>query len=368
MLRSFTEPNHSTKRQNLSFFADIDYRWAKPTRYACLVASANRYAVSSRLPPDCIVLVSGGRVFRVPVTPRALSSGGGASGVCAFGLHQNRVAANRRWGASDAGLARSRIRHPALLLFGTQYWPVLLVANFAGILQEGIPWLPSVGAAVAAIGRAMVGVWIFSAVAKLKSRFGHFVDLAGVVLAALLAPVVSTTLGTVTFLLTNAFPLGDHWQDVAGRYWVSDFLGIVTTMPVLLALVRALAERDRKREQRFPFLSAGLFAVAVVLGCYAVFFRPEAARLLFSVFLFIFVAAAWLGPLSARITALAISAAAVWATHLGLGTFASGTLSENLQNLDLFLVAVSLTGVALGAFRSSGSGAPGRRSCCADGF
>ena len=47
--------------------------------------------------------------------------------------------------------------------------------------------------------------------------------------------------------------------------------------------------------------------------------------------------------------------AAIWATHLGLGTFTAGTLFENLQNLDLFLVAVSLTGVALGAFRASGS-------------
>jgi signal transduction histidine kinase len=77
--------------------------------------------------------------------------------------------------------------------------------------------------------------------------------------------------------------------------------------------------------------------------------------LLFAVFLFIFVAAAWIGPLAARMTSLAISAAAIWATHLGLGTFTGGTLSENLQNLDLFLVAVSLTGVALGAFRASGS-------------
>jgi signal transduction histidine kinase/CheY-like chemotaxis protein len=242
----------------------------------------------------------------------------------------------------------------ALLLFGTRFWPVLLAANFAGILQEGIPWLPSMGAAVAAIGRAMVGVWIFAAVARLKSRFGHFVDLAAVVLASLLAPVVSTTLGTAAFLLTNVFPPGEHWQEVASRYWVADSLGIVTTMPVLLALARALTDRDGKR-RHFSLLWTSLFAVGVALGCYAVFFRPEAARLLFSVFLFIFLAVAWFGPLAARVTALAISAAAIWATHLGLGTFTAGNLSENLQNLDLFLVAVSLTGVALGAFRASGS-------------
>ena len=73
----------------------------------------------------------------------------------------------------------------ALLLFGTRYWPVLLAANFVGILQEGIPWLPSSGAAIAAIGRALVGVWIFSALARLKTWVGHFFDLAAVALASL---------------------------------------------------------------------------------------------------------------------------------------------------------------------------------------
>jgi signal transduction histidine kinase/CheY-like chemotaxis protein len=242
----------------------------------------------------------------------------------------------------------------ALLLFGTRYWPVLLAANFLGILEQGIPWIPSAGAAVAAIGRAMVGVWTFAAVARLKSWFGHFCDLAGVVLASLIAPLVSTSIGTVTFLLAHVFPAGDRWQDVAGRYWVSDSLGIFTTLPVLLAVARALSDRDHKRPSA-PVVLMALFSAAVAFGCYAVFFRPEAARLLFSVFLFIFIAAAWFGPLAARVTALAISAAAIWATHLGLGTFTAGTLSENLQNLDLFLIAVSLTGVALGAFRASGS-------------
>ncbi len=242
----------------------------------------------------------------------------------------------------------------ALLLFGTRYWPVLLVANFAGILQEGIPWLPSSGAAVAAIGRALVGVWIFSAVARVKSWVGHFFDLAAVVLVSLIAPVVSTVLGTLAFEGTNVFPAGEHWTDVAGRYWVSDSLGIVTAMPVLLALARAFTDRDSKL-RRVPMVFTTLFVAGTALACYAVFFRPEASHLLFSVFLFIFIAAAWLGPLAARITALAISGAAIWATHLGYGTFTAGTLFENLQNLDLFLVAVSLTGVALGAFRASGS-------------
>ena len=240
----------------------------------------------------------------------------------------------------------------ALLLFGTRYWPVFLVANFLGILQVGFPWLPAIGAALAGLGRAMTGVWICAAVSKLKSWFGHFLDLAAVVLASLIAPIISTALGTLTFSLAHVFPRGENWQDVAGRYWACDSLGIVTTMPVLLAIARALADRDWK-QRRVPIVLTTVFAAGV--ACYAVIFRPDAARLLIWVFLFIFMAAAWIGPLTARITALAISAAAIWVTHLGLGTFTAGTRFENLQNLDLFLIAVSLSGVALGAFQASGS-------------
>ena len=242
----------------------------------------------------------------------------------------------------------------ALLLFGTRYWPVLLVANFLGILQQGIPWAPSVGAAIAAIGRALTGVAVFKPVSRMKAFVGHFEDLVAVVSAGILAPVVSTTLGTLSFLAAGVFPPSEHWIDVASRYWVSDSLGILTVMPLLLAIARAFADREWKT-RRPPVFQTVAFTACVAAASYFVFFLPEASHLLFSVFLFIFIGTAWLGPLGGRLTALVISGAAIWATHLGVGAFTGGTLFENLQNLDLFLAAVSLTGVALGAFRASGS-------------
>jgi len=242
----------------------------------------------------------------------------------------------------------------ALLLFGTRYWPVLLAANFLGIAQQGIPWLPSAGAAAVATVRALAGVALFTSVSRMKAIVGHFEDLVAIASAGLLAPFVSATLGTLNFWVANVFPPGEHWADVASRYWVSDSLGILTVMPLLLAVARTLADRNRQAQQQ-PLMRIISFSGCVAAASYFVFFRPEASHLLFSVFLFIFIAAAWLGPLAARLTALVISGAAIWATHLGVGAFTGGTLFENLQNLDLFLAAVALTGVALGAFRASGS-------------
>ena len=141
---------------------------------------------------------------------------------------------------------------------------------------------------------------------------------------------------------------------VWNRWWIGDALGVLILTPVLLGLGKCAAGLapfcDRK-----VIAKTSCWPAVVAAGCYFVFFRPEASSLLFSVFLLILFSAAWAGPPAARVTALVIASAAVWATHIGVGAFAGGTVRENLQNLNLFLAAVSLTGLAVGAFRTSGS-------------
>ena len=147
---------------------------------------------------------------------------------------------------------------------------------------------------------------------------------------------------------------GSQWSVFSSRWWIGDALGMLIMTPVLLGLGKCAGGVapfcDRK-----VIAKTVLLAAAVAAGCYFVFFRPETSYLLFSVFLLILFSAAWAGPPAARVSALVIASAAVWATHIGVGAFAGGTVRENLQNLNLFLAAVSLTGLAVGAFRTSGS-------------
>ena len=131
-------------------------------------------------------------------------------------------------------------------------------------------------------------------------------------------------------------------------------MGILLLTPVLLVIGKCGAGLGPACERKV-IARITLLAAIVGVGCYFLFFRPEASPLLFSVFLLILFSAAWVGPPAARVTALVIVSIAIWATHVGVGAFAGGTVRENLQNLDLFLAAVSLTGLAVGAFRSSGS-------------
>jgi len=240
-----------------------------------------------------------------------------------------------------------------VLLFGFRYWPVLLAAYFGTSLWRHTPWLPSCGVALASLLRTVIAVWLVRWISGMKNVLGHFEDLAGIAAAGAVAPGLAAAFGTVCLVLGGRFP-ASQWQAVFGRWWIADALGILTVTPVLIVGARFVIGRH-KRHGRWFAVQVPVYMACVSAACYFIFFRPDTSYLLFSGFLLILVAATWLGPTAARVTALVIASAAIWATHMGVGAFAGGTLRDNLQNLDLFLIAVSLTGMALGAFRLIGS-------------
>ena len=250
------------------------------------------------------------------------------------------------WTAAALGLI-------SLLLFGTRYWPVLFLAYFTGGIQVHLPWLTCAGVALGGVARTFAGVWIFRRLARFKKQLEPFDDLVTVALVGFAAPLFSSVIGTASEVLSGAIPL-DHWAVAASNWWIGDTVGMLNAIPLLLVVTRFLS---RPGPHWNTSLAIQFVALTLVVGtaCYLVFFRPEASGLLFSVFFLILMAAVWLGPAGARLAALLIAAAAVGATRLGIGAFAAGTLSENLQNLVLFLVAVSLAGMAVGAFQTSGN-------------
>jgi signal transduction histidine kinase len=250
------------------------------------------------------------------------------------------------WTAAPLGLV-------SLLLFGTRYWPVLFLAYLTGGLQRHLPWLPCAGVALAGVMRTFAGVWIFRLFTKFKMHLGPFDDLAAMVAAGFASPLFSSGIGTASQMWGGLVP-PDRWAAAVGTWWIGDTLGILTAGPLLLEIARLVSSPGARWNASLTLQTLALTFV-VAGGCYVVFFQPEASHLLFSVFFLILIAAAWLGPLGSRLAAFVIAASAIWATRLGIGAFAGGTLSENLQNLELFLVAVSLTGMAVGAFRISGN-------------
>ena len=239
------------------------------------------------------------------------------------------------------------------MVFGPRFWPVLFAAYVVTISGRSVAWAPALGMASANTLRPLIGVWLFRAISKKCKSLGHFEEAAAIAVTALFSPLVPATVGTAILILGHTFP-ASQWGLVSSRWWIGDALGVLILTPVLLGLGKCAAGLAPICA-RIVVAKTALLTVAGSAVCYFVFFRPEASSLLFAVFLLILISAAWAGPPAARVSALVIASAAVWATHNGVGAFAGGTVHENLQNLNLFLAAVSLTGLAVGAFRSSGS-------------
>lgn len=241
----------------------------------------------------------------------------------------------------------------ALLAFGPRFWPVLLLGYFLTTSGRSVAWAPALGLAFADTLRALGCVLLFTPISKQRKLLGHFSEVTAIAASALLPPLAGAVIGTALLILGGTFP-ANQWGIVFNRWWIGDGLGILILTPVLLGLGKGIAGLSPFRGQRL--LGKTLVVIGpVAAACYFIFFRPENSYLLFSVFLLILASAAWAGPPAARVSAMIIACAAVWATHAGVGVFAGDTVRENLQNLDLFLLAVSLTGLAVGAFRSTGS-------------
>ena len=240
-----------------------------------------------------------------------------------------------------------------LLVFGTRFWPVLLAAYFITDSGRSLAWAPALGMALSNLLRVLTSVWLFRAISNTRKFLGHLDEVAAIAGTALLSPLASAGVGTALLILAGRFP-ASQWALVFSRWWVGDALGILIVAPALLGLAKCVAGLEPLCSRAIA-LKTIVFTAFVGAGCYFVFFRPDTSSLLFSVFVLILLAAGWLGPQAARATSLVIAASAVWATHVGVGVFAGDTVRENLQNLNLFLTAVSLTGLAFGAFKTSGS-------------
>ncbi|MBV8728684.1 MAG: MASE1 domain-containing protein, partial [Acidobacteriia bacterium] len=240
----------------------------------------------------------------------------------------------------------------ALLLFGLRYWPVVFMTSCLTLMAGGLPWFLAIGISTATLLRALTGVWLAKRVLGHRT-FGHFDELVAVVLAGPVASVLSASLGTLSFTLAGVW-LRQDWATNWSRGWLEDSLGVLTTAPMLLAAAQFLAH-DKLRISARQAVRTALLIACVGSATYVIVFRPEASSLLFFVFGLMLAAAALCGPFAARLAALVITIVIITATHLGVGPFRGTSLHEYLMNLDLFLAATSLTGMALGAFRKSGS-------------
>jgi PAS domain S-box-containing protein len=242
-----------------------------------------------------------------------------------------------------AGLALA-----VLLLFGTRWWPGIVVGVIAANLIRGVS-LPT--SAAISIGNTLAA--LFGAV--VLRRFGfctsiHRVRDALLLIAAgaLAAPVFSATIGVLTIYYLTGAPAG-YLPTLWVNWWSGDAIAILLITPLLLAWVQG----TRPDLSRTRLLEIALLGIGLLLGGAAL--REVPAGYEYAVFALVSWAAIRFGNRGGGLATVIVAALVSWHTMHGDGPFAGGD-SEGYWRLQLFLAllaagALVLTAMAAGQAR-----------------
>jgi integral membrane sensor domain MASE1 len=236
----------------------------------------------------------------------------------------------------------------AMLLFGTELWPAILVGAFAVNLTTSGDLPSSVGIAVgntleAVIATGLVGRW-----AGGRTVFERPQDVPRFAFLAAVATAVSATIGVTSLGLTGLA----RWSDF-GPIWLTWWLGdasgalLITPVIVLWATTGWSLPGERRGE-------AALLALAAVATALFVFggqqqLSSQHLPVAFLTFPVLVWAAFRFGPREAATVALIIGAIAVWGTLNGFGPYAIAEPNESLLLLQGFMAVAAVTSLALAA-------------------
>jgi len=123
----------------------------------------------------------------------------------------------------------------SLLIFSRRVWPGIFVGALAANLMTAIPVLSSFGIATGNTFEALVAYWLLQRSPRWKGSFESVGDvLMFVVYAAVLAPLVSATIGS----LSVCFGDPRAWSNFTSlwlTWWMGDGFGALIVSPFLLA-------------------------------------------------------------------------------------------------------------------------------------
>ena len=123
----------------------------------------------------------------------------------------------------------------SLLIFGHRVWPGIFVGALAANLLTNIPVASSIGIATGNTLEGLVAYWLFRRTPRWSKSFESVSDvMTFVVYAAVLAPLVSATIGS----LSLCFGEPSEWSRFTSlwlTWWVGDGFGALIVSPLLLS-------------------------------------------------------------------------------------------------------------------------------------
>ncbi len=243
----------------------------------------------------------------------------------------------------------SGIALAALLLLGIRLWPAITIAAILVNLYSGLPLATAVGIAsgntlAAVTGVLLVQRLIGARINPLNSMTGLLALAGG---GALLASVVSATVGTSSLVITGAAAMsgfGSIWL----TWWLGDSAGVLVFTPLLLTWCRHCPVRwhPARLAEGLLLLVTLVVTVQLVFGGWFSFASKHYPLSFIPISVLLWSALRF-GRHGATAGTALTAVFAIWGTVLGYGPFITGDLNTSLLLLQFYIGVTGLSSLAL---------------------
>jgi signal transduction histidine kinase/ActR/RegA family two-component response regulator len=236
-----------------------------------------------------------------------------------------------------------------LLLFGTSIWPAILAGAFLVNVTTTGGMFTSASIAVGNTLEGTLAAWLLQRFAHGVHAFESPADiLKSALLAGLLSPTVSATIG-VTSLVLGQYALLDEYPIIWLTWWMGDATGMLIVTPAILLWVKHPRIEWNSRER----VELGLLFLVLLVTC-EVIFGPfinttHKYPLQFVLVPILIWAAFHFGPRETATLTVLMAGWATWGTINGRGPFTSESENEALLLGQAFLAVNTVMALALAA-------------------
>jgi PAS domain S-box-containing protein len=241
----------------------------------------------------------------------------------------------------------------AVLWLGYRVWPAILLGALMANLGTPVSVATAGGIAIGNTLEAVTAAFLVHRYIGSRSPFYRAQDvLKFVMIAGILAPVPSATIGNLSLCISGAASwttFGWLWL----TWWLGDGSGALVVAPLVLTWVeKPFREWSSRRLLEGALLLLSLCAIAAAV--FGNSFLSGAANypLGHLTIPFLLWAAFRFGPRGVASAIAALFGIAIWGTTRGFGPFIERNLNESLLMLQVFVVALAMIALALAAIVS----------------
>lgn len=246
----------------------------------------------------------------------------------------------------------SGIALAALLIWGPQFWPVIFIAALSVNYATGAPLLTALFIAIGNSLEGVLGAYLCRRV-SFQNSFARLKDVFSYIgRAVILSTLVGATIGVSSLWMSGLVP-PEQLEQTWLQWWAGDALSILILSPILLVYSSPAITKKFQWNTKYVGLFLAFIFTITISSIFAFdMFSSFQVSALFSGYMvlpLLLWASMRFGQRGAVFSNFAISSIAIVSAAMGAGPFVSSTPIINLVNLMIFVSAISLIGLVIGA-------------------